>query len=89
MEKTKNFIKIILVIIILFLFTSCGYQVVREKGIYSGDIASISVPVFKNKTYEPHASSYFTDAFTKNIERYSRTFMKEKWFTGKAEPVEV
>ena len=31
----------------------------------------------------------FTDAFTKNLERYSRTFMKEKWFTGKAEPVDV
>jgi hypothetical protein len=23
--------------------------------------------VFKNKTYEPHASSYFTDAFTKEL----------------------
>ena len=29
----------------------------------------------------------FTDAFTKNLERYSRTFMKEKFFTGVAKKV--
>ena len=31
----------------------------------------------------------FAEAFAKNLERYSRTFMKEKFFTGTAEKVVV
>ena len=31
----------------------------------------------------------FNDAFSKNLERDSRTFMKEKWFTGTHEKVDV
>jgi hypothetical protein len=52
---------------LVFLLTSCGYEVVRDKGIYGGDIASLSVPMFKNKSYEPHVPGFVTDAFTKEL----------------------
>jgi hypothetical protein len=52
---------------LLFLFPSCGYELVRDKGIYGGDIASLSVPMFKNKSYEPHMPGFVTDAFTKAL----------------------
>ncbi len=51
----------------LFLVTSCGYEVVKDKGIYAGDIASLSVPMFKNKSYEAHVPGFMTDAFTKEL----------------------
>jgi hypothetical protein len=51
----------------LCLLTSCGYELVRDKGIYGGDIASVSVPMFKNASYEPHIPGFITDAFTKEL----------------------
>jgi len=56
-----------ILIILPFFLCSCGYQMVSEKGLYGGDIMSLHVPVFKNNTYEPHASMYVTDAFTREI----------------------
>jgi len=56
-----------IIILSALLLCSCGYQLVKEKGIYGGDISSLYVPVFKNKTYEPHASLYVTDSFTREI----------------------
>ncbi len=54
--------------LVLFLFiTGCGYQLVGDKGIYGGEIRSVYLPVFKNITYEPHTSLYFTDAFTRQL----------------------
>lgn len=53
--------------ILLLLITGCGYQLVSDKGIYGGEIKSVYMPVFKNITYEPHASVYFTDAFTRQL----------------------
>jgi outer membrane lipopolysaccharide assembly protein LptE/RlpB len=49
------------------LLCSCGYQLVREKGIYGGDISSVYISIFKNMTYEPHISQYVTDAFSKEL----------------------
>jgi hypothetical protein len=46
---------------------SCGYQMVQGKGIFGGDITSLSIPGFKNKTYEPHAPSYVTEAFSQEL----------------------
>jgi len=40
---------------------------INEKGIFGGEISSIYIPLFKNKTYEPHASGYVTDAFAKEL----------------------
>ncbi len=71
MKNTKKLLInkhcITILIIIPLLLCSCGYQMVSEKGLYGGDIMSLYVPVFKNNTYEPHASMYVTDAFTREI----------------------
>ena len=56
-----------LMVFILISLCSCGYQMVKEKGIYGGDISSLSIPAFKNKSFEPHASMYVTDSFTREI----------------------
>lgn len=60
-------IKAFILIVLLFFIHGCGYQLVNEKGLYSGEIKSIYVPVFKNITYEPHVSLYLTDAFTRQL----------------------
>jgi hypothetical protein len=56
-----------LIILVFLITSSCGYQLVGGKGIFGGEISSIYVPIFKNKTFEPHASLYVTDAFTKEL----------------------
>ncbi|HBE44800.1 MAG TPA: hypothetical protein DDW17_04930 [Deltaproteobacteria bacterium] len=65
--KRKIITQLILSFIFCSLFFSCGYQLVQEKGLFGGDIKSLYVPVFKNRTYEPHASLYVTDAFTREL----------------------
>ncbi len=50
-----------------FLLFSCGYQLVREKGIFGGDITSLYLSIFKNSTYEPHISEYVTSAFSHEL----------------------
>jgi hypothetical protein len=59
--------RIIIMMILALAVSSCGYQLVGERGIYGGDIKSISLPAFKNITYEPHASMYVTDAFSREL----------------------
>lgn len=59
--------KICVAVLSFLMLSSCGYQLVQEKGIFGGDVKSIYVSVFKNKTYEPHTSMYFTDAFTREL----------------------
>jgi hypothetical protein len=49
------------------LLSGCGYELVRDKGIFSGEITTVAVPIFKNPTYEPHVSMYVTDAFTREL----------------------
>ena len=67
MTKTGPVKNAILVILLVFLLYSCGYELVREKGIYGGDISSIYISIFKNLTYEPHISQYVTDAFSNEL----------------------
>ena len=67
MKKIGLMKKLILVIPLVCLLCSCGYQLVREKGIYGGDISSIYISIFKNLTYEPHISQYVTDAFSNEL----------------------
>ena len=45
----------------------CGYELVRDKGIFGGEITTLTVPIFKNVTYEPHVSMYVSEAFTKEL----------------------
>jgi hypothetical protein len=47
--------------------TGCGYELVREKGVFGGAITTLSLPIFKNITYEPHVSLYVTDAFSQEL----------------------
>jgi hypothetical protein len=42
--------KMFFILPIVFLLFSCGYQLVREKGIYGGDISSVYLSIFKNQT---------------------------------------
>jgi outer membrane lipopolysaccharide assembly protein LptE/RlpB len=52
------------------LLTGCGYELVRDRGIATGDtseVYSISVPVFKNKTFEPQVPAFFTEAFSREL----------------------
>ncbi|MCX7965862.1 MAG: LPS assembly lipoprotein LptE [Syntrophorhabdaceae bacterium] len=58
---------IIFLFCLSFFLPSCGYEMVREKGIYGGEIKSVYVPVFKNLTYEPHVSQYLTESFTRQL----------------------
>ena len=54
----------------LFLFlipAACGYTVVQEKGIFRGEVISLDVPVFKNQSFEPQVSQFFTEAFTREL----------------------
>ncbi len=44
--------------------SGCGYELVREKGIYGGRIVSLNVPVFRNLSFEPEVPGYFTEAFS-------------------------
>jgi hypothetical protein len=53
--------------LILLLVSACGYQLVREKGIFGGDIVALDIPVFKNLTFEPQISEFFTEAFTREL----------------------
>lgn len=55
------------VCLLVLLLSSCGYQLVTDRGIYGGDIKSLALPVFKNVTYEPHASLYVTNAFSREL----------------------
>ncbi len=67
MTKTSR-IKILFIVTMLgTLLCSCGYQLVREKGIFGGDITSLYISIFKNATYEPNISQYVTDAFSKEL----------------------
>ena len=58
------------IVISLFLLTimsGCGYELVRDKGIFGGEITTLAVPIFKNVTYEPHVSMYVSEAFSKEL----------------------
>ncbi len=61
------FMNLLFGVMVFAVVNSCGYQMVREKGISGGDITSVYIAVFKNSTYEPHASLYVTDAFSKEL----------------------
>ena len=66
-KKRGSIITVFLATLLVTLLCSCGYQLVREKGILGGDITSLYISVFKNATYEPNISQYVTDAFSKEL----------------------
>ncbi len=62
--KTIRFF--LLIASVLTLYT-CGYELVRDRGISDGQIMSVTVPVFKNKSLEPQVPAFFTDAFSREL----------------------
>jgi hypothetical protein len=66
--KAPGFITLILMVLLCLAgMSGCGYELVRDKGIFGGEITTLSVPIFKNITYEPHISAYVTDSFSKEL----------------------
>lgn len=51
----------------LLVLHGCGYSLVTEKGIFGGEITTVSVPVFRNMTLEPHVPLFFTDSFHREL----------------------
>lgn len=65
--KTDSIKTVFIVTLLVTLLCSCGYQLVRDKGIFGGDITSLYISIFKNATFEPNISQYVTDAFSKEL----------------------
>jgi hypothetical protein len=63
----KRFFPVCALLVCAALMGGCGYELVKEKGIYGGDISSINLPVFKNNSFEPLASGVFTQAFSMEL----------------------
>jgi hypothetical protein len=63
----KSIRYLLITIVLAMLLSGCGYEIVKDKGIFSGEITTVSVPIFKNPTYEPHVSMYVTEAFTREL----------------------
>jgi hypothetical protein len=59
--------QIVISLFLLTIMSGCGYELVRDKGIFGGEITTLAVPIFKNVTYEPHVSMYVSEAFTKEL----------------------
>jgi outer membrane lipopolysaccharide assembly protein LptE/RlpB len=58
----------VLLLLLLSLFLAgCGYHLVREEGIRGGDVKVVDVPMFKNRSYEPHTPGIFTEALTREL----------------------
>jgi outer membrane lipopolysaccharide assembly protein LptE/RlpB len=57
-------LKLLPLLVCLVLLSACGYELIKEKGIYGGAITSLSIPVFKNRSFEPQAPGFFTEAFS-------------------------
>jgi hypothetical protein len=60
----KSVVKVIFVSILFFVFSNgCGgYHFASDYNNLPGEITSISIPFFKNETYEANIESYFTRA---------------------------
>lgn len=58
---------LLLLLPVLACLGGCGYRLVREEGIRGGDVKVVEVPMFKNKTFEPHTPAIFTEAFTREL----------------------
>ena len=67
LNEMRKWSYVALSLLILSLLTSCGYSIVREKGAYKGEVITVAVPVFKNLTFEPQVSQFFTEAFTREL----------------------
>lgn len=65
--KIHRLLSASLLVCAVLLISGCGYELVRDKGIYGGEIMSLNIPVFTNKSLEPQVSGFFTDAFSMEL----------------------
>lgn len=56
-----------LLLLLMLVLPGCGHHLVREEGIRGGDVKVVDVPMFKNRTFEPHTPAIFTEAFTREL----------------------
>ncbi len=59
----------ILSLILFLLNTSCAYRWGTGTRSIPGGYKSVSVPIFKNKSYEPGIEVYFTNALLQELQR--------------------
>ena len=65
----------IFALLLIFLISGCaGYRFASDYNNMPGDIKSISIPFFKNETFESNIETYFTEALVNE-------FIKNKQFT--------
>jgi outer membrane lipopolysaccharide assembly protein LptE/RlpB len=58
----------LLALVASFAFlVACGYEMVRDRGLSGGEIVSVSLPVFKNRSLEPQVPAFFTEAFSHEL----------------------
>lgn len=67
-KLSKRQIHLLLLAVSLLLpLTGCGYHLVRNEGIRGGDVKVVDVPMFKNRTFEPHTPGIFTESLTREL----------------------
>ena len=67
---TKSFAcaRLLASLFLLLVLVSCGYTIVGGgTGIFQGEVVSLDVPVFKNRSLEPEVSQFFTQVFTREL----------------------
>jgi hypothetical protein len=60
------------VLSLLLLLSACGYRVVAPNSELAGGVRSVCVPVFVNRTAEPAAELFFTEATKDQLARAGR-----------------
>jgi outer membrane lipopolysaccharide assembly protein LptE/RlpB len=65
--KRPGHMRLLILLIPFLLLTACGYTIIDQKGIFQGEVVSLDVPVFKNRSLEPQVSEFFTEAFTREL----------------------
>jgi outer membrane lipopolysaccharide assembly protein LptE/RlpB len=60
-------IRVLALIASLLFLGACGYELVRDRGISGGEVVSVSLPVFKNRSLEPQVPGFFTEAFSREL----------------------
>ncbi len=63
----RNLTKLAVIILVSGCLFSCGYQMIREKGLFGGEMTSIHLDIFKNATFEANLSQCVTDAFSREL----------------------
>jgi outer membrane lipopolysaccharide assembly protein LptE/RlpB len=67
MSTVNRFGLLLVTPVLLLLLSACGYELVRDRGIAGGEVISVSVPVFKNRSFEPRVPEFFTEAFSRQL----------------------